>query len=293
MAKCLSCLLLLVSLCCPVAGLQAVPRLNDPASLLSRRRWCIYGDVDTFDYWWEQSTLRFNLLWKTALDETGISNENVTEFACNIPKLPWSWFQSVRSLNHTKIHNYNFQGSFMWEVQRQKTRNTERLPNAGRRRHSGQSKARNWLIPFAQENFTDHDFLNITDVGKRYQPLGLFDKSKPKTSTDRLHYSHTGFFDKDYYGVMAASNFTLCPGGDVAWSGRFFEAIAAASIPVIANRQFDWSAHHQKNLVSLPYKYYNKNDPEPLIYREDWVKHNLEVLIKYQTFHDGDNVYSP
>lgn len=40
-------------------------------------------------------------------------------------------------------------------------------------------------------------------------------------------------WDDEYFALLAASQFVLCPNGDFVWSYRFFEAIMCGAIPIV------------------------------------------------------------
>jgi len=227
-------------------------------------------------------SVRAQEVWNLALEESGLDAHDVSDYACNVPKMPWSWVEQIQAMDHMKTHTYNFQGSVMFSLVHQQM--GDRRP---------QYKARDWLLDFVKENFTDIDLLKISDITEGYQPLGPYDKST-RGGFDSHHPNRTdphyyATYDASYFGEMAASNFTLCPGGDRPWSMRFYEAIAAGSIPIINSVAFDTGAMDMWALWEIPYKYYTLSDAEPLVYRQDWVDHNMELFIKYQTFHQGDN----
>ena len=78
--------------------------------------------------------------------------------------------------------------------------------------------------------------------------------------------------DERYFKFMSRSKFALCPDGDFTWTYRFFEAIIFKSIPIIEN----YSPLYEG------YKFYKPH--QKLIYRKDWVKHNLNKLKKEMTW---------
>lgn len=235
-------------------------------------------------------TERADGVWTLALEEAGLHADKVTQFACDIPKVPWSWVQRVQAMSHIKTHTYNFQGSHYWSMKMQKLGN--RWP---------QFLTRNWVLEFAKANFSNQDFLKITDVDENYENMGPWDKSDlnsydTRHSEKEMAYGSHGayilYFDEPYFQEMAASNFTLCPGGDRPWSMRFYESIMAGSIPIVGSEYFDKSAKDMWPLWRIPYKYYLKESGDEIVYRQDWVDENMRLFIKYQTFHEGDNVIS-
>lgn len=268
-------------LCLSLAGLAgAFQRTKQGLVQESEKfRLCIWGP----EAYYKGRSGRAMAVWDLAAQEAGVDGKNVTDYACNVPKVPWSWVEEVQAMSHAKRHNYNFQGSYMFSLVHQQLGD----PNP-------QYRARNWLLDFARENFTEADLLKISDITPGYQRMGPYDKSVVG-GYDAHHpdASDPGFyakFDAGYFEVMTQSNFTLCPGGDRPWSMRFYEAIMAGSIPVIGSVQYDISATDMWALWRIPYKYYLIGSGEPMVYRQDWVDYNMELFVKYQTFHEGDNV---
>jgi len=219
-----------------------------------------------------------------ALEEAKLDAKNISTFGCNVPKVPWSWVQRIEAMDHTKKYGFNFMGAHAWTVD---------LPGFAR---TPQFKNRDWAIEFAKANFTDSDYLKITDIDEEYQPLGAWDYSSTDSVEVRAAHGLTGddydeyqrTFDENFFAVMSASNFTLAPGGDMPWSMRFYEAIAARSIPVINKVIFDASADNLWALWEIPYKYYIKDSGDELVYRQDWADYNFDLFVRYQTFQEGD-----
>ncbi len=75
-------------------------------------------------------------------------------------------------------------------------------------------------------------------------------------------------WDEEYYKMLAATKFALCPDGDYAWTYRSFEAIIYKAIPIVE--------------TPIPlyegYKYYRWN--EVPIYNPFWVGHNLKQITR-------------
>ena len=129
-------------------------------------------------------------------------------------------------------------------------------------------------------HFNDSDNLKFSDMGSNYKHLGSFDETNGSlgqtTSETSLH------FDKENWQNLAWSKFTLCPGGDNAWSLRFFEAIMAGSIPVIHNVEQDFGCT-SKEEKSIGYKFYTVQDTDDisgLKHRADWVEHNQKLFLR-------------
>lgn len=268
----------------PAAATQA--NLLQASVRTASSRHCIWGPEG--DSW---HSSRASAIWTVALNETGLDAQGVSVFACNMPKVPWSWVERVRAMDHTKFHTYNFQGAQWWAMKLQEQGNW--WP---------QFQARNWVMNFAEANFSAGDVLKITDIEEGYKPIGDFDKSDMKSYDSRNAatkaqnwesgdlQSYLQYFDDSYFQVMAASNFTLCPGGDRPWSMRFYEAIMSGSIPILGSEEFDLSAPDLWPLLRVPYKFYLLDSPEPFVYKKEWAEENMRLFIKYQTFHEGDNV---
>jgi len=232
------------------------------------------------------------------VEEAGLKPENVTDWGWTVPKLPMTWIERVTKLNHTKLYGTSFVG---------------RAENLNPRRERA--------IVFVHQNFGEDDYFKATDTGLvDYSPIGTFDHTLEQTTWNQLEEenmsgSYGVYFDEDYFQVMASSNFTLCPGGDRPNSLRFYEAIMAGSIPVIFNHASDMSSNCGINAWELVdpelhanleayetwpcwsaavndigYKYYELDAGDKPVYREDWVRENLELFLRYQTFLFGDNV---
>jgi len=247
--------------------------------------------------------------WMLALNESGLSAGDISLYGCSVPKMPLYFLERVQALSHKKVHTFNFQGSYMWEYYRQvlpapvwralMEGNPGWNATAG---NEGQTEARNWVVDFAKANFSDHDLLKITDADYTWRRLGPYDVSAPgKYHNTRAATIVTGdaemgeeyhkylvAFDEPYWEEMVGSNFTLCPGGDSAWSMRFYEAIMAGSIPVIKSLEYDIGMPRLWALWDIPYRYYVLDSGDELVYRQDWVDENLRLFVKYQTFREGD-----
>lgn len=231
----------------------------------------------------------------------------MSSWAKRVPKLPHEWVERVTQLNRTKLHNINFVG----KVQGVKRR--EWVVDFANR-------------SFGPDDF--FRVTTQAELLQAYQPLGTFDhtldRAKEAAWNDGLSESaYESFFDEEYFQVMSSSNFSLCPGGGRPFSMRFYEAILAGSIPVILSEEADLapvcslddelarqgssrslalsdSSTSTQQIPAFPcpgqalreigYKYHIVNSHKPLKYREDWVKGNLELFMKYQTFMSGDNV---
>lgn len=150
-------------------------------------------------------------------------------------------------MERTKKHRYNFVGSIF--------------------KNTGSATYRQWVISFAERQFSSEDYLRITGplvnathyylhpeirksiVGmneikfsgpySQYEPMGKFDKSLDGYNATYPFSAYLGRrphfpkFDELYWKAMVQSNFTLCPHGDNPFSIRFWEAMLAGSIPIL------------------------------------------------------------
>jgi hypothetical protein len=215
-------------------------------------------------------------LWRQAAEEEGLDPHSVSTFGANVPKFPRSMVQSILALNSTKARSYNFQGS---------VHSMPGWPTKKERR-------RKWVFDFASASFGPRDFLNAVDVKPGHSPLGQFDHSEHRAATEELLGRPLGFYE-----VMAQSRFTLCPGGDEAWSLRVYEAVLSGSLPLIRRETDDWSPHNKWDSIGGAlqavfnlYKHVTTKELSMVGYREDWVMENRRNFIKYQTFMEGDNI---
>jgi len=108
------------------------------------------------------------------------------------------------------------------------------------------SASRQWVRSFALRHFTnDSEFVDTSPRSagdlRKYRPLGPWDKTRQRHSTAFRPKSvgksscQRAACDLDYYRSLARAKYTLAPAGDRPWSQRFFEAIMAGSIPIVAN----------------------------------------------------------
>jgi len=195
-------------------------------------------------------------------------------FAQTILKVPKSFVEKVKELDHTKRHQFNFIGSMDYT-------------------HPSRKEQRRWIFPFARSHFNDGDLLRLTDAipNGGYEPLGKYDVSLLPTRESHRDQDdkQNPYFDTAYFRTLAASNFTLCPSGDRGWSVRVWEAAAAGTICVI--RSLDLDVNGNDLLCRIPYKFYSTDSA--LQYRQDVAEYNYRMFIKYQTFLEGDNVPPP
>jgi len=225
--------------------------------------------------------MRESLLWWEALREASLNSSNVSEFGRSVGKVPASWVAKIQQMSKAKTFRYNFQGSiFSKDVK----------------------KWRGWVRNFTRDQFGPADYLRYTDAPDEYEALGSFDRTRTGGGfRPKSHLKNSTLFKSmsdEYYELMAASNFTLCPRGDRAFSYRFYEAALTRSIPIVSSFDFDLAPRVlcgikrfvPQGLRCIGYHYYSLNESEPLVYREDWAEENYRLFIRYQTFLEGDNV---
>jgi len=208
-------------------------------------------------------------LWTAAVKEAGLNPDSISEFGKLVPKYTAAEVKSIMQLEHSKTHEFNFQGSLC----RDTDRGMKKDPAFYRKR-------RHWVIDFALANFSAFDVLYIQDGAQCgiHERLGPYDFSEHAPN----------HVDGGYYQALARSKFTLTPGGDQAWSARVWEAVAAKSLPLIASLEGDWAPEIRGGMCLFNQYYYSTtNNP---IYNESWVEHNFRAFIRYQTFMEGDNV---
>eukprot|EP00747_Dinoflagellata_sp_TGD_P167874 gnl/TRDRNA2_/TRDRNA2_193132_c0_seq1.p1 gnl/TRDRNA2_/TRDRNA2_193132_c0~~gnl/TRDRNA2_/TRDRNA2_193132_c0_seq1.p1 ORF type:complete len:332 (-),score=23.97 gnl/TRDRNA2_/TRDRNA2_193132_c0_seq1:103-1038(-) len=237
-----------------------------------------------------------------AFDEANLPCANVSTFAASIRKWPKSQVDCIialrKGIGSAKTHNYNFQGSL------EAPGTTWWRPN----------NRRLWILDFAKKHFADIDFLRLTDVTEDYVRLGAFDHTVPHTPTHKARKSlkpcHK-YVNDEYYQTMIQSNFTLAPGGDHAYSWRFFEAILAGSIPLINSMEEDFGGIESFLPRKLGYRVFTVREIEGIrnltrsrtkINMIQGIRdltrarmkiiadENFRLFIKYQTFLEGDNV---
>ncbi len=96
-------------------------------------------------------------------------------------------------------------------------------------------------------------------------------------NNDPTGYYGDNFFNVDYFSQLARTKFAFAPAGCsyekekdfFGWTYRFWEAVLAKAIPV---------TNEPHKILHQGYKYYSLEDEH--IYREDWVEHNFNKLVK-------------
>jgi hypothetical protein len=201
----------------------------------------------------------------------------LSQFGEQAMKFPASWVYNVTSLTCSRSYRINFQGG------RDDIRNRRR-----------------WIHAFIRENFDDRDYLLFTDAKEAYVPRGKFDHSLARQGFIPRIYKGKGMkfmkatFDVEFYAMMVASNFTLCPGGDKSWSMRMGEAALTKSIPIINRLTTDYTDPQDDDswFFQIPYEFVLVRDYIHTDFRYDpaIAQRNFDTFFKYQTFLLGDNV---
>jgi len=217
-------------------------------------------------------TSRQKALWMVAAAEEGINRKTVSTWGKMIPKIPRSWVENIAKVDHTKIYKYMFSGSFVSkDVQ----------------------KFRYWLPDFIKKHFAESDYFRATDAKQTsYTPLGSFDKTltadhgfRPKRCGGKCWT-----FDNTYWQAMTQSKFTLCPGGDAAFSYRYYETFLAKTIPLINSLETDWQKKGPAQVTTINTIMYEHMVTENHTYDPEVPERNYAKFIRYQTFMQGDNV---
>lgn len=144
-------------------------------------------------------------------------------------------------------------------------------------------KNRMWLLNFIKINFTIDSYLQFTDSKTKssHVKMGSFDYTNDISGIvpKELPKNERNKFDINYFKTLSQSQFTICPVGDKPYSMRFYEALMCHSIPIVESYRHTFRSKAESK---LSYKYYLKDEKH--IYRDDWVKHNYELFLKYHTF---------
>mmetsp|Transcript_5472 Transcript_5472/g.12030 ORF Transcript_5472/g.12030 Transcript_5472/m.12030 type:complete len:348 (+) Transcript_5472:85-1128(+) len=216
-----------------------------------------------------------------SMEEAKRTCSDISVYGAYVPKVSSTFVSQVVALkaaNNTKTSNYNFHGA----LERTEARNNKR---------------RHWVIKFVRHHFSDDDvFVSSDEFGRNYS-WGPYDHTNDvehyDVAQEKLEFPLT--MDTTYYQIMIQSNFTLCPGGDLPWSMRFYEAILAGSIPVIAEEENDYSSSSKAFWFNqIGYKYFTVDQVVNLKASSAELKRiaddNYELFLKYQTWLDGDHV---
>jgi hypothetical protein len=79
-------------------------------------------------------------------------------------------------------------------------------------------------------------------------------------------------FDKNYYGTIKASKFSLCPKGDFNWTYRFIESALCRSIPIIESKYLD--------PIMEGFIWYDYKDTANHIFDRQIVEHNYRLAVQ-------------
>jgi len=224
-----------------------------------------------------------------ARKEANLECNNITIFAAGSLKYPESLLNCVantlKNVSSAKTHQYNFQGA-LEDGSNGKFRNAD-MGNPNELRNNSR---RHWVLDFAKDNFADNDMFFLTDMPAEHVAFGAWDHTGDEHEHTQCGEGQWAQLDTTYYKVMAQSNFTLCPGGDYAFSHRFYQAIMAGSIPVIHSVHDDVGLH----LHGVGYTFFMTDEVVNMKMSSAELKRiadsNYELFMKYQTFVIGDNV---
>mmetsp|Transcript_103514 Transcript_103514/g.231201 ORF Transcript_103514/g.231201 Transcript_103514/m.231201 type:complete len:340 (+) Transcript_103514:40-1059(+) len=217
---------------------------------------------------------------EVSMEEANLTCSDISVYGAYVPKIPSTFVSQVAALkaNSTKTSNYNFQGAL---------ERTEDITGPWRQ----------WVIKFVKHHFSDDDVFVASDEFGKTNTWGPYDHTNDvehyDVAQEKLEFPLT--MDPTYYQTMIQSNFTLCPGGDLPWSMRFYEAILAGSIPVIAEEENDYSSSSKAFWFNqIGYKYFTVDQVVNLKASSAELKRiaddNYELFLKYQTWLDGDHV---
>ncbi|MGQ0830589.1 MAG: exostosin domain-containing protein [Microthrixaceae bacterium] len=144
---------------------------------------------------------------------------------------------------------------------------------------------RTWVLDFARRHFTERSHLLVSDGPEHHAPLGGFDKTGEQDVfvPKNVPEPERAFFNPTYFAVLRASQFTLCPAGDLPWSLRFFEAIMCRAIPIVEDR-----AHAGRNDLERGIGYTMLQPDDAHVYDEAIAEHNYRIFLRRQTLIDRD-----
>uniref|UniRef100_A0A6C0KPT4 RXYLT1 C-terminal domain-containing protein n=1 Tax=viral metagenome TaxID=1070528 RepID=A0A6C0KPT4_9ZZZZ len=215
------------------------------------------------DLGWSQGYMGLQYHMEEALEENELDPSSAT---CNPPIALFSknYYNQINELNHDKIYDYCFIGSFKTNL-----------------------KARRWARIFAKKYFTSNSIFINTDNPPNWAILGPFDytnqnfgfvpKKQKNNQSKQVQYRVVNE-NIDYFQKMSQSKFVLCPAGDSSWSFRFYECLMCKSIPIVES----W--HHTyrtKEESDIKYKYILQDRIDQPICYDDYVKENTRIFEKY------------
>jgi hypothetical protein len=171
------------------------------------------------------------------------------------------YYNQIQKLNHDKIYDYVFIGSF---------RNTS-------------VENREWILDFAKKNFTKNSVFINTTGGELWNKLGPWDltgtmkavcpaKDYKDNQSKEAQYR---IIDENryYFETMCQSKFCLCPQGDSPWSFRFYEVLMCKSIPIVQC----WTHTFRTETEStFGYRYLLNTDTH--IFDPTIIEHNTEIF---------------
>ena len=186
-----------------------------------------------------------------------------------IPLFPKRYLDNFNDMSFEKTRDFNFIGLIRF--------------------HNHIHKNRLWILDFAKQRFTEKSYfrLNSNEDLEAHELLGDFDYTfsyEGNRFVDkymRLNARRYAF-DKDYFGTMCSSEFTLCPVGDQPYSDRFFETIMSKSIPILEKPEHCGLYKEQRD---IGYKFYLLGDD--YVHRQDWVDYNYDLFLKTHTLYGG------
>lgn len=115
---------------------------------------------------------------------------------------------------------------------------------------------------------------------KIFRKMGFDDTVKTKVGDLLLVSSKKGrkfpikAWDKDYFKILANSQFVLCPSGDYVWSYRFFESTLCGAIPIVEET---CSAYEGFRFASF------EDEARNLTWSAEVAEHNYNVCIEKLT----------
>lgn len=210
-------------------------------------------------------TARQQAVWQIAAAEENKDYAKMSPYVRSTPKFPRSWVEGIKKLDHNQTHKFMFSGS---------SAQARKMPY------------RAWMDDFVATHFTDNDYFRVTD---RASNRGAYDK----TSTAAKGFRPKGCggkcvqYDETYWAEMCKSKFVVAPGGDTAWSYRYYETFFTHAIPVINSVKGDWSDSKTPLITKMGFTHMLTSDS--LEYNKEAAEDNYRKAIKYLTFIEGEN----
>ena len=221
------------------------------------------------DIGWSQGYMGLEYHMQEALDENNLNPQDAN--SCPpIALFSKKYYNELNNLNHTKIHDFCFIGSIN--------------SNWG---------ARQWVVNFAKNHFTDNSIFINTDNDPNWPLLGPFDYTNkilgycPKNQHDnqskKVQYRVVKE-NMDYFENMCKSKYCLCPAGDTTWSFRFYETLMCKSIPVVESWHHTYRTREEAN---INYKYVLYKNIENDINYNNYVNENTMIFEKYHLLNNS------